>query len=262
MFFDTRLEGIEKLSESVRGVINDRFERDTRGYHKKVAKGADSTARERARIEYLNQMNDLEMEVDAYSSTMLSIIESEEWSSLEIEEAFDEISYEAREFIGRTILSKLARALFKSLFDNDLIEAKELKRIDKTVERLMSGSAALTYPRIARDPELGTMCPADDFYTEPVIPNPSPRGRKRRLERASSPSLSTTSIDSGDDLTGRNVYVRYPGYGYHWGVVTGIDPRDDSKVILYHSSDGDYRSKKASEVHRMIAKFGDQPSVV
>ena len=35
-------------------------------------------------------------------------------------------------------------------------------------------------------------------------------------------------------------------------LVTGIDPRDD----------GDYRSKKASEVRRMIAKFGDQPPIL
>ena len=262
-----REDMLEHLAKTMKGVTSDRFERDTRAYLGKVASGKDRAAREQMREKYLNDMDLLEQEIDMYNRRLLDVIEYSDWTVDDVLNALKEISYEAREFLGRTIISKLLRSVLNI---GGIAHPREASLLDQIIVRLLSKSSHVRYRQIARNPATGTMCPSNDFYDSSVSarskprrpprheaprrqpePEPSPPG-DRSLTAASPSSFCTASIDSVDDLIGKNVRMFYPNYGYYWGTVVYPDPTDDSKVVIFHEEDNEYRSRKASEVRRRI----------
>lgn len=286
MSFDSYDEMIDRLGSAMMGVTNDRFERDTRAYTKTIKSGPNRKKREGMRQDFLAQMDDLQEEIHDCNKRILYLLEGDDWSKVSVLEILEDISYEAREFVGRTILSKLTRAMLRRAVEERILEKNYLRVVEDTVRDLMGRACPLRYNLIARNVDSATLCPAEDFQTQRVVANvrrsapprsrspsptrsrapsrvprrapprpPSPTTIDRDHRRTPSPisdsSPSTASMDF-EDLIGRSVYMNYPRHGWYWGTVVGPDPVKESNVIIFHEEDNEYVSRKAVDVRRRL----------
>jgi hypothetical protein len=159
---------------------------------------------------------------------------------------FADASYEARDYVVRSLFPKVFTAYFKHTIESRISSADELGRLQKASEAIMSQPAATRYPAISRDPTTGSWCQRDTSttYDESVV--------------IAAQSLSPVA-SVYDDIVGKNVYMFYPSYGYYWGVVSGPDQSKPGNVLIYHEDDNIERSKPARVVRNRIQRFGSEP---
>ena len=254
--FESRAEAVEHLHQTTRGIVHDRFERDTRTLFDaadiRKKRRRESKRVERERSLFLDAMDDLENEILHLVANVIAHTRNQAWDSRTMVQLFADASYEARDYVVRSLFPKVFTAYFKHTIESGISSSGELARLRKASETIMSQPAATKYPVIARDPTTGSLCQRDTSesttYADPVV-----------IEDEATQSLGPPVAGDYDDIVGKKVYMFYPSYGYYWGVVSGPDQTKPGNVLIYHEDDNIERSRPAQVVRNRIQRFGSEP---